>query len=153
MKLFRKDLQSGFKDQLFEINANSLGLIDKLLLDGPLNCLLSSEIIHEGFRLKGTLKVGLFETCDRCLKKYSGQVNSNFKLILTSNISFIKDKNENMLWFPETDDYIDLKNIIQDLFSLEEPMKKICSVDCKGLCQKCGSDLNRETCTCNYVNN
>jgi uncharacterized protein len=31
---------------------------------------------------------------------------------------------------------------------LELPMKPVCSERCRGLCPVCGTDLNRETCTC-----
>ena len=27
-------------------------------------------------------------------------------------------------------------------------MKNLCKEDCKGLCQKCGTDLNKEKCSC-----
>lgn len=36
-----------------------------------------------------------------------------------------------------------VENVISTL-----PIKRLCSIDCKGLCQKCGIDLNKETCQC-----
>ena len=32
--------------------------------------------------------------------------------------------------------------------SLEVPIKPLCSKDCKGLCPKCGTDLNESKCDC-----
>ena len=36
-----------------------------------------------------------------------------------------------------------VENVISTL-----PIKRLCSIDCNGLCQKCGIDLNKETCQC-----
>jgi uncharacterized protein len=31
---------------------------------------------------------------------------------------------------------------------LEIPMKPLCSPECRGLCPRCGANLNTETCAC-----
>ena len=53
------------------------------------------------------------------------------------------------------DDYIVVENNVLDLDELvnEEcqlflPAKMLCKEDCKGLCQKCGKNLNYEKCEC-----
>ena len=32
-------------------------------------------------------------------------------------------------------------------------LQVICKEDCKGLCQECGANLNRETCSCSQIAN
>jgi len=32
---------------------------------------------------------------------------------------------------------------------VEESLKNICKADCKGICQYCGTNRNRENCDCN----
>ncbi|MEE8335797.1 MAG: DUF177 domain-containing protein [Candidatus Neomarinimicrobiota bacterium] len=145
MKLFRKDLEDGLNKRLFEINAESLGFYDKVLRDDKLSCLLSSKIIGQGFRVRGTLTADIIKTCDRCLKEYSEIQTSYLNLILTSNNDLFQD-NENMVLFPESEEYLEMNNIVKDQILLELPMKTICSPECRGLCQKCGSDLNRINC-------
>ena len=45
-------------------------------------------------------------------------------------------------------DTVDLTDLlIKDIIS-SLPIQALCSEDCKGLCQKCGVNLNRETCDC-----
>ena len=39
-------------------------------------------------------------------------------------------------------DNIDISNDVREFALLSVPMKKLCSEDCKGLCFKCGKDLN-----------
>ena len=46
------------------------------------------------------------------------------------------------------DDRIDLADVIREQFYLALPMKPLCRADCKGLCPTCGSNRNRETCSC-----
>jgi uncharacterized protein len=48
---------------------------------------------------------------------------------------------------PETDK-IDLSEDVRDYALLALPMKKLCSENCKGLCPKCGKNLNDGPCEC-----
>jgi len=44
---------------------------------------------------------------------------------------------------------IDLTDLIRQQLLLGMPMKQICGDDCcKGLCSKCGANLNKEKCSC-----
>ena len=55
----------------------------------------------------------------------------------------------------DTDDYIvidtpmiDLEPIAIEELYLGMPMRDLCSDDCRGLCPKCGKNLNEGTCSC-----
>ena len=57
-----------------------------------------------------------------------------------------------------TDEYViledrkaDLESLIYESALLELPSKHLCSEDCKGLCPKCGKDLNEGSCGCSTV--
>ena len=43
---------------------------------------------------------------------------------------------------------VDLSPLVQDQALLTLPPKVICREDCRGLCPRCGKNLNRETCHC-----
>lgn len=43
---------------------------------------------------------------------------------------------------------LELTDAIKDALVLELPLRFLCSEDCKGLCMKCGTNLNTGTCTC-----
>jgi uncharacterized protein len=43
---------------------------------------------------------------------------------------------------------IDLPEILRELILLETPVRRLCSEDCKGLCPRCGQDLNTASCDC-----
>lgn len=43
---------------------------------------------------------------------------------------------------------VEIDEIVLDSFFMNENGKHLCSEDCKGLCPKCGCDLNKEQCSC-----
>lgn len=46
------------------------------------------------------------------------------------------------------DEYIDLGEEIRQEIIMANPAKVLCSKDCKGICPKCGANLNKEQCKC-----
>jgi uncharacterized protein len=46
------------------------------------------------------------------------------------------------------DDEIDLGHLVDEQVMLNVPMKPLCSEGCKGLCPRCGTDLNKGECQC-----
>ena len=81
--------------------------------------------------------------CDRCAAK----VQKPFSL--KTSHTLVKDPPEN-----DDGDYIviesalDLDGLILEDALLSLPSKILCKPDCKGLCAKCGKDLNEGKCEC-----
>jgi uncharacterized protein len=46
------------------------------------------------------------------------------------------------------DGKLELEETAIEQLMMEFPMKELCSPDCKGLCPKCGKDLNEGECGC-----
>ena len=83
--------------------------------------------------------------CDRCLKEITGEVR------FFEEQSYVKseseEKGEDALVL--TDKKIDLYDLTLKGVFANLPSKNLCSEDCKGICHKCGADLNLEKCKCN----
>lgn len=43
---------------------------------------------------------------------------------------------------------LELYTLLRDQLLLSMPLKQVCSEECKGLCQRCGVDLNKKSCDC-----
>jgi uncharacterized protein len=43
---------------------------------------------------------------------------------------------------------VNLESILREQVLLTLPLKPLCSETCKGICPRCGADLNREPCQC-----
>lgn len=123
----------------------------------PINCKLDLSVLDEGFgaaELNGSFSningfmsaeltvSGEFRTvCDRCLAPVT--------LSLTAAIDTALDMKE------AKDDSItiedskaDLLKTAYDALLLEIPTKILCREDCKGLCYRCGTNLNNKQCDC-----
>ena len=55
---------------------------------------------------------------------------------------------EDRLFFPPGEKTIDISKHIRDLVHVEIIIDALCDPLCKGLCLKCGSNLNTTTCNC-----
>ncbi len=71
--------------------------------------------------------------CARCLKELYSTQEHSYKFDFEIN---------------PTVEYIDLGEEIRQEIILANPAKVLCSIDCKGICPKCGADLNTEQCKC-----
>ena len=71
--------------------------------------------------------------CARCLEELSSTQELSYKF------DFEIDP---------TSEYIDLGEEIRQEIILANPSKVLCSKDCKGICPKCGVNLNIEKCKC-----
>jgi uncharacterized protein len=88
--------------------------------------------------------------CDRCTKEFQSVITSNYRMIylfLQHPEDTDNEKVDVVYLHPETDK-IDLRDDIRDYILLAVPMKKLCSEECKGLCPKCGKNLNDGPCNC-----
>ena len=66
-----------------------------------------------------------------------------------SNESEHQVEGEDLLVDVYHDDSLDLKEIIREQVLLNLPDGQVCEPDCKGLCEKCGSNRNLINCNCN----
>ncbi len=119
--------------------------IDKVLLEvemdkSPSQLVLTCDVSATAHRI-----------CDRCTKEYDTEVNHSFKMTYLIGENFGSEDEEEQTdvhYLNSDEDKIDLQNDVTELTQLALPMKSICSDDCKGLCPKCGADLNEKSCNC-----
>ena len=153
LNLFWDDLESGLDQQLFKLQSNNLDDGSLSFYDNKIECLLSSEKQWHGYQLKGAISFSFIEKCDRCLSEYEDKQKTTVNIMLTNNSDLIQKKNDDTLWFDKSEKLIDIGPIIRDQILTTEPIKKICNIDCKGICQYCGRNQNKESCNCNRKQN
>ena len=105
------------------------------------------------FRLVGTTRTELELSCGRCLEPYRIPVETEFDLRYlpesqSSGESEREVAEEDLDTSFYRDDQIDLNEVLREQFYLALPMKPLCREDCRGLCPKCGTNLNTGACTC-----
>ncbi|WP_152523929.1 YceD family protein [Sporomusa ovata] len=136
----------------FRTSAEELGL-------GKEQLILSERVLVEGlvtnkgivFEVTGEINTRLKQCCSRCLEEMVTSLTAVFseeyrevdckesRDVLDSEIDYFKG------------DEIDITDLVRETLLLAEPIKPVCSETCRGLCPKCGVNLNVNTCGCNLV--
>jgi uncharacterized protein len=104
--------------------------------------------------LEGEIKTKVAFDCDRCLENYTLDIDNSFKLDLEYASSSILEPAEHEISSTEMD-MIYLNEPVVDIFAilsqqvfLMVPGKHLCLESCKGLCPRCGANLNTDQCDC-----
>lgn len=86
-------------------------------------------------------------SCDRCLKSVKTQVELDFEReILAPELIMDDDTKEDQHFMEEYE--LDMRALLFEELQLTWPSKILCKEDCKGICKKCGQNLNEGTCEC-----
>ena len=108
---------------------------------------------HSQIVLRCDSKVIAEFDCDRCGEKYDSEQKSRFQLTYLFDREPQKVEGVNLYFLSPESDKIELKNDLKEFILLSEPMKKLCKEDCKGLCYRCGTNLNYGNCNCKEETN
>lgn len=101
---------------------------------GMLEVNLTAEKKNDTVIIKGELFLPLILTCSRCLLKYPQDLRR--KIVFDYTVE-------------RNDTVIDLTEDLRSEIILDYSSNFLCKPDCKGLCPKCGEDLNKGKCSCN----
>lgn len=106
---------------------------------------LNGSVTNAGdgsYVLEGEVKAVLSLNCDLCLEPFTTNIS------FTVSEAFGNDKDSEKEFWDFSDKTIDLKPVLLADILLNMPMRAVCSDDCKGLCPKCGHNLNKGDCGC-----
>jgi len=147
----------------FEENAQTFPIIAEMIKNReceflePLKIDVKAFKIRELYEVEGNFKTKIRMGCSRCLKKFDTALMSDFQLTYTKEVPGLMDilnaeeielrlEEIGLLYFRGEE--INLQQGIQEQVVMAFPLQSLCAEDCKGLCPKCGSDLNQKDCGC-----
>ena len=96
--------------------------------------------------MSGSVHTTIHGVCDRCASDFDAYVEFPIDVVLVTELS--NEENEDEWVFPLEGDSADLEDIIRTVFVLNLDSKLLCKPDCKGLCCRCGKNLNDGPCNC-----
>lgn len=96
--------------------------------------------------LEGKLTTRLHGVCDRCAREFQRDVEFPISAVLVTELA--DEENEDEWVFQLEGDSADLDDIVTTAFALNMDSKLLCKPDCKGLCCRCGANLNDGPCGC-----
>ncbi len=136
-----------------EVALAGVGEIDELVVREPVAYDLKLLEQESSVRVEGRVEAVVEASCSRCAKRFPIAVDRRFSVVFAA-------ANERKAVLPrELDgddldldyyegDAIDGLQLLAEQIILELPMKILCAGDCKGLCPRCGADLNHADCDC-----
>ncbi len=83
--------------------------------------------------------------CGRCLEAFDLPVKTQFRVEFREGADSQADENEVVRY---SGDYIDLSDEVRQNIMVLLPIKPLCDEACKGLCPRCGANLNTRQCAC-----
>ncbi|EOS63535.1 DUF177 domain-containing protein [Oscillibacter sp. 1-3] len=100
----------------------------------------AADVLH----LNLTARTTLDAVCDRCGREFSMEKEIPYHCMLAESLENGESDEIELL----EDGKADLGELARTAFILGMDTKTLCSEDCKGLCSRCGADLNLGPCSC-----
>jgi uncharacterized protein len=149
----------------FELFFSTAGLDREPLLEvSPVR--LEGEIsrIEKGFLFDARIAYAGKLECSRCLASYPFQTREDFSLVLTkrtpaalrrpggpgapaTGAEIVLEGDDFDVYFYD-EPVLPVAPIAEERIQMAVPMKPLCREDCRGLCPRCGEDLNVADCGC-----
>ena len=96
--------------------------------------------------MDGELSTTIHGICDRCASPFDREIHFPINVVLVTELA--DEENEDEWVFPLEGDSADLDDIVRTVFVLNLDSKLLCKESCKGLCHRCGKNLNDGPCSC-----
>ena len=100
-------------------------------------------------RMKLSISVDYQAECARCLAPVCGCFSLNLeKTVAPRNL--LSDLDEDKLddYAIIEDGFLEMDELLREQLEMEFPSRFLCKEDCKGLCSRCGRNLNEGECDC-----
>lgn len=119
----------------------------------PVNVDLEIQKRIDHIRITGTIRGVLRLGCHRCLKPFQWPMDETVDVFLLEEEKAPQEE-ELELEGEELDfeffdgQIIEIDQLVAEQIFLALPFKVLCSEDCRGICPRCGVNLNDEECRC-----
>jgi uncharacterized protein len=146
MKIKLAGLENGMHQYDFESDIEKIDLAEPFFGKQKTNVVLNK--FDDQVILESSTTIGANFSCDRCGTEFNQEILSKYKMIYLLRIIEDAEEEINVTYISPDTDKIDIDKEVRDYAILSVPMKRLCKEDCKGLCIRCGANLNEEQCDC-----
>lgn len=121
---------------------------EQLTISSNVDVDLTIDRIGSLITARGEVSAVLAFVCARCLEPFEFDVTAEFTAVIRMgrNDYQLEDEEDTPVGFGA--DWISFTPSVSESLILATPMKPLCRDDCRGLCQKCGINLNESHCSC-----
>jgi uncharacterized protein len=149
--LFEESIPAGLLDY-----APDIAQIGPMAVTGRADLLVENRGHHQqiaDIRIRAAYRADFEVLCARCVEAVPTPVTGNFDLIFRPQEADA-EAGERAITLDETEigyyeeSGLSLEDVVREQVLLSLPPRTLCKEDCKGLCPRCGQNLNLETCKC-----
>lgn len=130
---------------LFSLDLSGLELYGEKPVKAPVRCAGQVRNTGGALELTGDADGELETQCARCLKPLVVPLEVPVDTLLAEELENEESEDEIVLL---KDGHVDLDEVFTTAFLFAMEPRYLCSEECKGLCDKCGADLNEGPCGC-----
>lgn len=150
MKIRISQLSPGFHEYHFSAHPASIGL-DKNFTETVLVEVALDKTEKQLYLQASVKTAGMFQ-CDRCLEEFKQDLSARYVLFYVNNeLDGAKHHPDEVQVISPDTVSIDLTEDVRQVVVVSVPLKLLCKDDCKGLCPRCGTNLNHCGCECREV--
>ena len=123
-------------------------------IDFPSPMKVKGEITNTAgyMRMTVSTSVPYVASCARCLAPVLGDFTLDLeKTVAPRNLLGDLDEDKLDEFAIIEDGFLDMDEQLREQLEMEFPMRFLCKEDCKGLCPKCGKNLNEGECDCDHT--
>ena len=150
MKIRISNLNNGLNHWTEVLDVIELGLDSATFTD---RIRIEFEVEKTSGKISVTIKpiATCTSLCDRCGEEFSQDISGSYSIMFIKRESPLPDEmpGDDLRTFAPGQQEIDITTEVRDALFLAIPNKMLCKDDCKGLCLKCGVNLNVSKCKCN----
>lgn len=105
--------------------------------------------VGDAILLTGSARACVHTECARCLTEVIEDLDGDLEgYYLIDPDAVPEDRDAGEFSYVLPDETVDISDAVLAALVVETPVAFLCDEDCKGLCPKCGADLNEGPCGC-----
>ncbi len=135
---FEKRVKKTVKSAPFQYYQEELSFAE------PLNVDMLIRNVGDGLFAEGSIEGKIWLKCDRCLTSYCAPFCFKIEQSFHTREQYKGEQDSQRI----VKNQIDLSPLINEELHLWLSLKRLCKDDCRGLCAKCGKNLNEGSCSC-----
>jgi uncharacterized protein len=118
--------------------------LGRMTADG-LDARLRLESVMEGILVTGRAQAGSSLQCARCLVEFSSSLDVEVCELYVAPGAAGADVDDT---YKVAGAELNLEPMLRDALTLALPLRPLCREECRGICARCGADLNVASCAC-----
>jgi len=135
----------------YEMREGIEGIDPGLTIQEPLTGQIEMVRTADGILVKGQFATAVELQCDRCLEPFIQKVDFEIEeefhpsIDMSTGAQLTYEEEETRI---DEHHILDLTELVRQSIFLALPMHPVCQLNCLGLCDQCGQNLNEGPCDC-----